>query len=86
MLYSRKLEQEKTEAPGEHAADTSYMYTFRQWASMKKKNYWNSLTLIFITTHDNNYRKVPLHSHQQHEHPLLVQTLSFLEWKDTNTY
>jgi hypothetical protein len=37
MLYSRKLEQEKTEAPGEHAADTSYMYTFRQWASMKKK-------------------------------------------------
>jgi hypothetical protein len=25
MLYSRKLEQEKMEAPGEHAADTSYM-------------------------------------------------------------
>jgi hypothetical protein len=37
MPYSRKLEQEKMEAPGEHAADTSYMYTFRQWASMKKK-------------------------------------------------
>lgn len=52
----------------------------------EEKNYWNSSTLIFITTHDNNYRKVPLHSHQQHEHPLLVQTLSFLEWKDTNTY
>jgi len=49
MLYSRKLEQEKMEAPGEHAADTSYMYTFRRWASMKKK----TIGTLYINLYNN---------------------------------
>jgi len=36
MLYNRKMLLEKMQAHGEHTTDTSYMYTFRQWASRKK--------------------------------------------------